>query len=119
MNTMLELTEAQLQQMRQHEHAGFVGRVHAELLAKFPELFSDEGLPQRLSTAHKRALELGLESAQARTQFLYQEAFAPGFYKQPAVVAWLTRPGAEAEQRWRDFAAIAKARLAADSEQGA
>lgn len=108
---MLELTEAQLQQMRQHEHAGFVGRVRAELLAKFPELASDESLQQRLSTAHDRALSLGLESGQARTQFLYQEAFTPGFSEQPAVTAWINRPGASPEQRWRDFMALASARL--------
>jgi hypothetical protein len=108
---MLELTEAQLQQMRQHERAGFVGRVRAELLAKFPELAGDASLQQRLSTAHDRALALGLDSGQARTQFLYQEAFTPGFCEQPAVIAWLKRPGAAPEQRWRDFMALADARL--------
>lgn len=108
---MLELTEAQLQQMRQHEHAGFVCRVHAELVAKFPNLASDSDLQQRLSTAHDRALALGLHSGQARTQFLYQEAFTPGLCRQPAVIAWLKRPGATPEQRWRDFMALAEARL--------
>jgi hypothetical protein len=114
---MLELTENQLQQMRLHEHAGFVGRVHSELLVKFPELGSDEQLEQRLAVAHDRAIGLGLESSQARTQFLYQEAFAPGFYEQPAFVAWLERPGAPAEQRWRDFMALGKARLAPEEEE--
>jgi hypothetical protein len=116
---MLELTEAQLQQMRQHEHAGFVSRVRADLLTRFPDLASDESLQQRLSVAHDRALALGLESAQARTQFLYQEAFAPGFSEQAAVTAWLKRPGASPEQRWRDFMALADTRLGLnDSEKG-
>lgn len=114
---MLELTEAQLQQMRQHEHAGFVGRVHAELLTNFPELASDPSLQQRLSVAHDRALALGLDSGQARTQFLYQEAFTPGFSEQPAVTAWLRRPGASPEQRWHDFMALAKARLGLNEAQ--
>lgn len=109
---MLELAEDQLQQMRQHEHAAFVGRVRAELVMKFPELATDQGLEQRLLLAHDRAVDFGLESAQARTQFLYQEAFAPGFYDAPAFVAWIKRPGAEPEQRWRDFIALAEARLA-------
>ena len=109
---MLELSEAQLQQMRRHEHAGFVGRVQAELLEKFPELAADEGLRQRLGIAHDRALAAGLESGLARTQFLYQEAFTPGFAEQSAVTAWLKRPGAAPEQRWRDFMASINARLA-------
>jgi hypothetical protein len=108
---MLELTENQLRQMRLHEHAAFVSRVRAELVAKFPELASDDALEQRLLVAHDRAIGFGLESAQARTQFLYQEAFAPGFDKHPAFVSWLGRPGAEPEQRWRDFIALAEARL--------
>jgi hypothetical protein len=108
---MLELTESQLQQLRQHEHAGFVGRVHDELVAKFPELAVEADLQQRLGTAHERALALGLESGKARTQFLYQEAFTPGFSEQPAVTAWLQRPGASPEQRWRDFTALVDARL--------
>ena len=109
---MLELTEGQLLQMRQYEHAAFVGRVRAELVVKFPELASDDQLEQRLLVAHDRAIEFGLEGAQARTQFLYQEAFAPGFYEAPAFVAWIKRPGADPEQRWRDFMALADARLA-------
>lgn len=108
---MLELTEAQLGQMRQHEHAAFVGRVHAELLAKFPELAADEDLHPRLRTAHDRALALGLESGQARTQFLYKEAFTPSFSAQSAVTTWVKRPGASPEQRWRDFMALTDSRL--------
>ncbi len=114
---MLELTEDQLLQMRQHEHAAFVGRVRAELVVKFPELASDDRLEQRLLVAHDRAIGFGLESAQARTQFLYQEAFAPGFYEAPAFVAWIKRPGAEPEQRWRDLMALAEARVGLNETQ--
>jgi hypothetical protein len=109
---MLELTEDQLLQMRQHEHVAFVGRVRGEVLVKFPELASDDRLEQRLLMAHARAIGFGLESAQARTQFLYQEAFAPGFYEAPAFEAWIKRSGGEPEQRWRDLMALAEARLA-------
>jgi hypothetical protein len=107
---MLELTEDQLRQLQQHEHAGFVARVRADVVREFPDADS-EGLERRLLVAHDRALHLGLESPAARTQFLYQEAFAPGFYEQPAIAAWLTRPGEPPEQRWRDFVALAKARV--------
>ena len=108
---MLELTEAQLRQMRRHEHGGFVRRVRSDLQERFPGLADDANLLQRLCEAHDHALAFGLESAKARTQFLYQEAFAPGFHEQPAVVAWLTQPGAAPEQRWQDFMALADARL--------
>jgi hypothetical protein len=114
---MLELTQDQVQQLRQLEHAGFVRRVQIELVTGFAELAGDQNLEQRLLIAHDQALNFGLESAQARTQFLYQEAFAPGFYERPAVSAWLRRAGAEPEQRWRDFMALATARLALDNDK--
>jgi hypothetical protein len=68
---MLELSESQVLQMRVHEHAGFVARVQSELLMRFPDLATDPGLKARLMAAHVAALEFGLESAGARTQFLY------------------------------------------------
>ena len=99
---MLELTQDQLRQLQQHEHAGFVSRVRADVVREFPGV-DRGGLEPRLLAAHERALQLGLQSPAARTQFLYQEAFAPGFYQQPAIADWLTRPGEPPEQRWRDF----------------
>lgn len=107
---MIELSEDQLRLLRENENAGFVSRVRAQLVAEFPDVERD-GLQQRLLAAHDRALRFGLESPESRTQFLYQEAFAPGFHEQPAIAAWLTRPGAPAEQRWRDFVALAQARI--------
>lgn len=107
---MLELTEEQLRHLQQQEHAGFVSRVRADIVREFTDV-DDDGLRQRLLVAHDRALRLGLESPVARTQFLYQEAFAPGFYEQPAIAAWLTKPGEHPEQRWRDFMALARARV--------
>lgn len=107
---MLELSEDQLRLLRDNEDAGFVSRIRSQLVAEFPDV-NDSGLQQRLQMAHDRALYLGLESAESRTQFLYQEAFAPGFYEQPAIAAWLTRPGAPPEQRWRDFMALASKRI--------
>lgn len=107
---MIELSEEQMNLLLRGENEGFVSRVRAKLMVDFPEV-GDAGLQQRLLVAHDRALQLGLESAESRTQFLYQEAFAPGFYEQPAITAWLTRPGAPPEQRWRDFMALTRARI--------
>lgn len=107
---MLELSEDQMHQLLESENAGFVSRVRAKLVADFPDV-NDTGLHQRLLVAHDRALRFGLESPESRTQFLFQEAFAPGFYEQPAIAAWLTRPGAPPEQRWRDFMALVNKRI--------
>jgi hypothetical protein len=109
---MLELTDAQCAQLRRNEHDGFVARVRAELLALFPEQQGERNLELRLTQAHDRALAFGLESPAARTEFLYQEAFAPGFSERPAVAAWLRCSGADPEQRGRDLMALASARLA-------
>jgi hypothetical protein len=107
---MLELTEEQLRQLQRHEHAAFVSRVRDEIVREFPETQRD-GLSEQLQVAHDRALQFGLESPASRTQFLYQDAFAPGFYERPAIAAWLTRPGQHPEQRWRDFMALARSRV--------
>lgn len=107
---MLELTEDQLVQLQRSEHAGFVSRVQANIVREFPEV-QDDRLQQRLLVAHDRALRIGLESPASRTQFLYEEAFAPGFYEHPAISAWLSKPGQPPEQRWADFMALAKARI--------
>lgn len=107
---MLELTQEQLDTLRQHEHTAFVSRVKDEIAAQFPDAASPR-LRDQLLQAHDRALQLGLESTEARTQFLYQAAFAPGFYDLPAITHWLSQPGATVEQRWRDFLALATARI--------
>ena len=103
---MLELTQAQLDQLQRLEHDDFVSRVRVEIVERFPELSSDEGLLLRMRAAHGHALCIGIEDAGQRTQFLYTEAFAPGFYEKPAVAAWLARPGASPAQRWKDFMAL-------------
>lgn len=108
---MLELTEEQVERLRQREHADFVARLKTALVEKFPELAADDTLQPRLRVAHDWALRMGFESAEARTQLLFQEAFAPGFYEAPAIAAWLTKPGAPIEQRWADLMALADARI--------
>jgi len=110
---MLELTQDQIDQLRQGEHEAFVGRVREELVTRYPDLKTDNLLTSRLLAAHRAALAFGLHSPEARTQFLYQESFAPGFYQQSAISAWLRKEGAHPEQRWRDFVAYAAAKMEA------
>jgi len=109
---MLEFSADQLAQLQQLEHDGFVVRVRDELLRQTPALGADPAFGARLRDAHRQALAWGLHDAQARIQFLHQEAYAPAFHAAPAVRAWLLRPGATIEQRWRDLLALASARMA-------
>jgi hypothetical protein len=61
-------------------------------------------------------LTLGFTDIKVITQFLYQEAFAPDFYKNQAVHAWLTKPEASVEQRFTDLLAIIRAKAKAEME---
>lgn len=105
---MLELSETQMAQMDALEQRDFVRRVHLELVAQAPELAADAQLLERLQAAHQAAQRFGIAGAGNRTQFLYQEAFAPSFWRQADIAGWLAKPGATPDQRWQDFIAAVK-----------
>jgi hypothetical protein len=67
-----------------------------------PELANDASLPDRLERAHAHAVVLGFTDADVIARFLRYEATAPNFYRQPAIDAWLRRPGQPVEQRFAD-----------------
>jgi hypothetical protein len=113
---MLKFTEQQLQQLAELEERGYVTRVRDEIIAEHQELKQDEYLLDRLNRAYDHALTLGFTDIKVITQFLYQEAFAPDFYKTPAVHAWLTKPGASVEQRFTDLLAIVRRKAEAQTE---
>lgn len=116
---MIELDAAQLAQLQASEQDDFVRRVHVDLVQKYPELAGKPGLLELLQEANRHALRLGLSDAGARMQFLCQAAWAPGFYRAPAIHAWLTKPGASVAQQWRDFMALLghKLRLSEQAEK--
>jgi len=68
-------------------------------------------LKARLEQAYTQAGTLGFTDGSAITEFLYYEAFAPGFYRQPAISAWLSKPGASVEQRFADLLMQMKSHL--------
>lgn len=115
---MIELDATQLAQLHAGEQEDFVRRVHVDLVRKFPEMASKPGLAERLQESNRHALELGLSESGARTQFLHQAAWAPGFYLAPAVNAWLSKPGVPAEQRWKDFMALLGHKLGLQEQAG-
>ncbi len=67
-----------------------------------PELACDASLPDRLERAYAHAVVLGFTDLDAIARFLRYEATAPNFYRQPAIDAWLRRPGQPVEERFAD-----------------
>jgi hypothetical protein len=91
-----------------------LGRLRHDILAANPALAGDTSLPERLEHAYVHALELGFTDAAAIARFLHYEAFAPRFYRQPAIDAWLRMPGLPVEQRFADVLARVRSRLRRD-----
>lgn len=108
---MLKLSEVQLAQLDDLEKLQYVGEVRKNIITEYPELAKDATLKARLERAYRNAVELGFLEGPAITQFLYYEAFAPNFYRQAAINAWLTKPGQHIEQRFYDLIAQMRFRL--------
>ena len=108
---MLKLTEAQLAQLDQLQKLHYVDEVRKNIITEYPELVDDGALKTRLEQAYRHATTVGFRDGSAVTQFLYYEAFAPGFYRQPAINAWLTKPGQSVEQRFADLVAQMNSKL--------
>jgi hypothetical protein len=111
---VLKLSEEQLSQLDLLEKRQYIKEVYKNIVKEHPELAGDRSLPDRLERAYAHAVGLGLTDGGAITQFLYYEAFAPNFYRQPAIDAWLRKPGRPVEQRFADMIAWVKSRLRED-----
>lgn len=108
---VLKLSEEQLAHLDLLEKRQYIKQVCKNIVREHPELASDRGLPDRLERAYAHAVALGFTDGGAITQFLYYEAFAPNFYREPAIDAWLRKPGRPVEQRFADMIAWVKSRL--------
>lgn len=108
---MLKLSESQLAQLDQLEKLQYLGVVRNHIVAEYPELAKEGTLADRLKQAYIHAVGIGIAEGPTITQFLYYEAFAPNFYRQPAINAWLTKPGRSVEQRFGDMIAQLKSKL--------
>jgi hypothetical protein len=111
---VLKLSEEQLAQLDLLEKRQYVKEVFKNIVQEHPELASDRSLPDRLERAYAHAVALGFTDGGAITQFLYYEAFAPNFYRQAAIDAWLRKPGQPVEQRFADMIAWVKSKLRED-----
>jgi len=111
---VLKLSEEQLSHLDLLEKRQYIKEVNKNIIQEHPELGGDGSLPDRLERAYARAVDLGFTDGGAITQFLYYEAFAPNFYHQPAIDAWLRKPGQPVEQRFADMIAWVKSKLRED-----
>lgn len=79
-----------------------LSEIRQHIIDIHPELALDASLPDRLERAYAHAVDLGFTDIDAIARFLRYEATAPNFYRQPAIDAWLRRPGQPVEQRFAD-----------------
>lgn len=100
---MLELTIEQVAALAEIDAKRFVDGVRADLCNDDPKLADDVTLFSRLGKAFKAARGLGIERDENLVAFLRIETYAPGFYEQRAIRAWLTRPGRSADERFHDY----------------
>ncbi len=108
---MLKLSEMQIDQLDHLEKRQYLAEVCKNIISDFPEFAADQSLADRLERAYKHAVNLGFKDGPAITQFIYYDAFAPDFYCQPAIHAWLTKPGQNVEQRFSDLNAQMKSKF--------
>lgn len=91
-----------------------VAEIRQHIIDTYPELAHDASLPERLERAYAHAVVLGFTDGDALRRFLHYEATVPNFYHQPAIDAWLRRPGQPVEQRFADVLMRVKSRLRRD-----
>lgn len=109
-SSMLSFSDAQMDELRALERRQYVAEVEKAVKAAHPALGADETCGDRLRAAHAHAVALGFMDGAAITEFLHYEAHAPSFYKEPALDAWLRKPGQTVEQRWSDLVQVMRAR---------
>jgi len=105
---MLELTESQWAALCASDERNYVATLREDLVLNDPKLANDPTLLDRLVAAYQEAKSLGFRQDKDLAEFLDMEAHGPGFYKTPAIAAWLRKPGAPVEDRFDDMVSVAK-----------
>ncbi|MFP2346695.1 hypothetical protein [Enterobacter ludwigii] len=102
---MLTLSEEQCASVDKMEDKDFVLDTAQKLKRKFPGITEpDDTLHVRLTKALDYANTLQLKEKNVKRDFLFLEAFWPGFYLKPEVEKWLRTPnGYSVEQRVEDY----------------
>lgn len=102
---MLKLSEKQCAGMDKMEDDDFVRDTTQRLKKKFPGINEpDDTFRVRLRKALDYANTLPLKEKNVKRDFLFLEAFWPGFYLDPEVDKWLRTPnGYSVDQRVEDY----------------
>ncbi|HID9122363.1 TPA: hypothetical protein ACXE03_000865 [Klebsiella michiganensis] len=102
---MLKLSEEQCAGVDKMEDDDFVRDTAQKLKRKFPGINEpDDTFHVRLRKALDYANTLPLKEKNVKRDFLFLEAFWPGFYLKPEVDKWLRTPnGYSVDQRVEDY----------------
>ena len=108
---MLEFNEYEWEGLQKNDERNYVDAVRGDLVGDDPTLADDATLAERLMEAWERAKELGLEDERNIVQFLQIEAYAPQFWRNVAVNAWLRSVGATPDERFEALRAVTASKL--------
>lgn len=104
---MLTFSPAQWKALREDEAQRFVAAVADQLIVGRTGLQGQRpAVLDRLSAMHGMAAQLGFTSTPHIIRLLHLAADTPGLHQDPALRAWLTRPGQSPEQRLDELLAV-------------
>lgn len=115
---MLQLSEAQWQELQARDAQQFVVTVCYQFLRERPEAVNDPGgaaVLERMQSARDYAQRTGFTSNPHVVRLMYLAADAPGVHKDPLIDGHLRKPGATPEQRLDDLLAVMNDKLKEES----
>lgn len=98
------------------ENFAFVTAVRESVVSTNPALGDDPALMGRLAAAYEEAKRIGLTQDELLAEFLFLETEVPSFYRESAVSAWLGKPGAPVDHRFKDLLDVLGKKLLRESE---
>ena len=108
---MLELTEQQWRALCAVDEHNFVATIRDDIVRSTPRLADDRTLLERLVKAFRDAKRIGIRQDKTLIEFLYFEAEAPGFYFNPPIANWMSKPVGTADERFEDLVAVLRKKV--------
>ena len=106
---MLTFSEAQWRALQAQDTRQFIAAACDQFFVRRPEMQQQAGRPlifERMQAAHDLALRLGLGSTPHVVHLMFLAADAPGIIADPALAAYLGKPGATPKQRLDNLLAV-------------
>lgn len=113
--SMREETNQQQNDLPVSDERMFVTAVRDSVVSGTPALGDDPALLDRLVQAYDEARRMGLTDDELLAEFLFLEIEAPEFYRHPAILDWLSKPGASIDGRFRDLLDMLRKKIEQDS----